>query len=170
MPVAPKPAVAQVAVSRNPYLANPYFANQPSYAPPDTAKMFSEFGNGLKISLPSLPSFPSAPQVSNSGSSTKSNVSQAQSAVSDASSGLNKIFASLKMMVPLTGDSNILPTIKKVYPTGEKPLVVINFKCPTEVIGITPPPMKLLHEALNLGFEGLNKTNLLSFNLQQVCS
>ncbi len=87
-----------------------------------------------------------------------------------SSNPFSSIFSSLKMMIPLTGDSNILPTIKKVYPTGEKPLVVLNFKCPTEVIGITPPPMKLLHEAVNLGFDGLNKTNLLSFNLQQVCS
>lgn len=94
----------------------------------------------------------------------------AQSTTASASSAVNSLFSSLKMMIPLTGDANILPTIKKVYPTGEKPLVVLNFKCPTEVIGVTPPPMKLLHEAVNLGFDGLNKTNLLSFNLQQVCS
>jgi hypothetical protein len=75
----------------------------------------------------------------------------------------------LKGLLPLSGDS-ILPVIKTVYPTGEKPLVVLNFKCPTEMLGITPPPMKLLHEIVNLGFDGLNKTNLLSFNLQQVCS
>jgi hypothetical protein len=95
---------------------------------------------------------------------------KAQQAAPQAANQINSLFASLKMMLPLTGDANILPTIKKVYPTGEKPLVVLNFKCPTEVIGITPPPMKLLHEAVNLGFDGLNKTNLLSFNLQQVCS
>ena len=87
---------------------------------------------------------------------------------------LNFIFADLKSLLPsltLPGDvTTILPVIKTVYPTGEKPLVVINFKCPTEVIGITPPPMKALHELLNFGFDGLNKTNLLSFNLQQVCS
>jgi hypothetical protein len=71
---------------------------------------------------------------------------------------------------PLSGDTTLLPVIKTVYPTGEKPLVILNFKCPTEMIGITPPPMKLLHEAINFGFDGVNKTNLLSFNLQQVCS
>ncbi len=161
-PVAAKAVVTQgVTRPGNPYLANPYFANQPNYAPTDPAKMFSQFGDGLKISSAAFPTFgPGQPN------STKAQ----PSAAVDSPGTLNKIFTSLKMMVPLTGDSNILPTIKKVYPTGEKPLVVINFKCPTEVIGITPPPMKLLHEALNLGFEGLNKTNLLSFNLQQVCS
>ncbi len=172
----PAPPQAQIAgrtasvpaVTRpgNPYLANPYFANQPNYAPTDPAKIFSQFGDGLKISSASLPFFSPAP----ANPAQPNSPNTAQSSAPDASGVLNKLFASLKMMVPLTGDSNILPTIKKVYPTGEKPLVVINFKCPTEVIGITPPPMKLLHEAVNLGFEGINKTNLLSFNLQQVCS
>jgi hypothetical protein len=168
-PIATRtPSAPVVTRPGNPYLANPYFANQPNYAPTDPAKIFSQFGDGLKISSASLPFFSPTQPTANPAQPNSQNA--AQSAASDASGALNKIFTSLKMMLPLTGDSNILPTIKKVYPTGEKPLVVINFKCPTEVIGITPPPMKLLHEAVNLGFEGINKTNLLSFNLQQVCS
>lgn len=80
-------------------------------------------------------------------------------------------FSSLGLSIPLLPDSgqSILPKITKVYPTGEKPLVVVSFKCPTEVVGITPPTIKLLHEAVSLGMEGLNKTDLLSFDLQQVC-
>ena len=196
LPVIEKPAVVQyVAVAkpvsapiaayqpwapaaagfRNPYLAYQYQPMSPppaqAAAPapfptaallPDTSKLLSSFNSSVKSLLPFQPSA-SAP------SSAKSSA-QTTTIVSDASSTVGSLFTSLKMMLPLTGDSNILPTIKKVYPTGEKPLVVLNFKCPTEVIGITPPPMKLLHEAVNFGFDGINKTNLLSFNLQQVCS
>jgi hypothetical protein len=47
--------------------------------------------------------------------------------------------------------------------------VVVSFKCPTELVGVTPPTIKLLHEAVSLGMDGVNRTGLLSFNLQQVC-
>lgn len=70
--------------------------------------------------------------------------------------------------LPLEGQS-LLPKIKTVYPTGEKPLVVVTFKCPTEMVGITTPPIKALRELVNLGMEGINRTDLLAFNLQQVC-
>ena len=70
--------------------------------------------------------------------------------------------------LPLQGQS-ILPSIKTVYPTGEKPLVVLTFKCPTELIGVTPLPTKALHELVNIGFDVINKTDLLAFNMQQVC-
>jgi hypothetical protein len=80
-------------------------------------------------------------------------------------------FSSLIPSIPLLPDSgqSILPKVTKVYPTGEKPLVVVSFKCPTEVVGITPPTIKLLHGAVDLGMAGINKTDLLSFDLQQVC-
>lgn len=83
----------------------------------------------------------------------------------------SSLFSSLALSIPLLPDSgqSILPKVSKVYPTGEKPLVVVSFKCPTEVVGITPPTIKLLHEAVNLGMAGINKTDLLSFDLQQVC-
>lgn len=76
----------------------------------------------------------------------------------------------LKSLLPHWQDGqSILPTFKKVYPTGEKPLVVITFKCPTELIGITPIPTKILHEVVNGGMNVVNASNLLSFNMQQVC-
>jgi hypothetical protein len=164
--------------STNPYL-NPYLnyrAPQPqAIAAPVAVQPLNPFGGGnFKLalpSLPSLPSFPSLPQAGNQESAAyKPAQFNTQQAAATSTGAVSSIFSNLKMMIPLTGDANILPTIKKVYPTGEKPLVVLNFKCPTEVVGITPPPMKLLHEAVNFGFDGLNKTNLLSFNLQQVCS
>lgn len=90
-------------------------------------------------------------------------------AAPQASSG--GFFSGLSQSIPLLPDSgqSILPKITKVYPTGEKPLVVVSFKCPTEVVGITPPTIKILHEAVSLGMAGINKTDLLSFDLQQVC-
>jgi len=199
-PVAVNPFKAPVAAYptwngtpagyKNPYLS---YQAQPVKVQ-DAIKSFSDFGSGFKFSWPSLPQFPNLAAAAVAPPATSMAAPQVQApvvtqlpkqiqmpvqipvqvnrqqATSPSSNPVNSIFASLKMMIPLTGDSNILPTIKKVYPTGEKPLVVLNFKCPTEVIGITPPPMKLLHEAVNFGFDGLNKTNLLSFNLQQVCS
>ncbi len=124
----------------------------------DASNSFNQIFTSLKMALPSLP---------------QPVVTPTQTALSGTSNSFNQLFTSLKMALPsgpLSGDTTYLPVIKTVYPTGEKPLVVLNFKCPTEMVGITPPPMKLLHEAINLGFDGLNKTNLLSFNLQQVCS
>lgn len=66
-------------------------------------------------------------------------------------------------------DQAILPVVKTVYPTGEKPLKVLTFKCPTELVGVTPLPTKALHELVNLAMDGINSTDLLPFNMQQVC-
>jgi hypothetical protein len=199
MPAA-TPPVAPVA-SYQPWNAapaspNPYLANQPAYTSTDLAKLFSQFGNGLKISLPSLPQpSNSAPAMANPTQTAFADatnslgqiftslkmalpsfpqpvVTPTQTAIADTSNSFNQIVSGLKSVLPSlpSSDTTLLPVIKTVYPTGEKPLVVLNFKCPTEMLGVTPPPMKLLHELVNFGFDGLNKTNLLSFNLQQVCS
>lgn len=74
----------------------------------------------------------------------------------------------IRSIWPEDGPS-LLPKIKRVYPTGEKPLVVVTFKCPTELIGVTPLPTKLLHDLVDFGMESLNASDLLDFNLQQVC-
>lgn len=87
----------------------------------------------------------------------------------DPMQDLGNLFNNVRSGIPLLNGQDLLPTIKKVYPTGEKPLVILSFKCPTEMIGVTPPPMKALHELVNFAFDGINKTNLLSFNMQQVC-
>lgn len=82
----------------------------------------------------------------------------------------SNLASNLKSLLPsIPEGQSILPSIKKVYPTGEKPLVVLTFKCPTELIGITPIPTKLLHDGVNGVFDLVNATNLLSFNMQQVC-
>lgn len=80
-------------------------------------------------------------------------------------------FGKLGAALPSFGSSaeSLLPSIKKVYPTGEKPLVVVNFKCPIEMAGVKGGPTKILHDVVDLGMNAVNSTNLLSFNLQQVC-
>ncbi len=65
---------------------------------------------------------------------------------------------------------SILPTITKVYPTGEKPMVVVTFNCPTELAGINTPSTKVLHGVFDLGFGTVNATGVLPWTLQQVCS
>ena len=84
---------------------------------------------------------------------------------------VSQYFNSFQLISPVRppSDQSILPTFKKVYPTGEKPLVVVTFKCPTELVGITPLPTKALHGLVDLGMGALNSSNLLSFNMQQVC-
>lgn len=78
--------------------------------------------------------------------------------------GLGSLLPHLPMF-----EQAILPKIQKVYPTGEKPLVVVTFKCPTEVVGIDTPSTIILHKAVNGGMDLINRSNLLSFNMQQVC-
>jgi hypothetical protein len=86
---------------------------------------------------------------------------------------LGQMFNDLRSFLPEphmpSADIDILPSIKKVLPTGEKPLYVLTFKCPTELIGITPLPTKALRWLISSGMEALNSTDLLPFNMQQVC-
>jgi hypothetical protein len=87
-------------------------------------------------------------------------------------SGISNAFSGLKSLLPAMpslADESILPTIKKVFPTGEKPLYVLTFKCPTELIGIVPAPTKLLHWLVTSGMDAINSSDLLPFNMQQVC-
>lgn len=80
------------------------------------------------------------------------------------------VASNFKAALPsLPEGQSFLPSIKRVYPTGEKPLVVVTFKCPTELVGVNTPSTKGLHELVNLAMGGINATNLLAFNLQQVC-
>jgi len=116
--------------------------------------------------LPSLPSLPPLPWSQAAYADPKP-----KEAAKDSKS-LGDMWESFKYSVLPTmppSDQAILPTIKTVYPTGEKPLKVLTFKCPTELVGVSPPTTKLLHEAVNFAFDGINKTNLLPFNMQQVC-
>lgn len=111
---------------------------------------------------PSLPAYTGNPYLAyrQQAASVDSGQAAAQTASPPISLGVPGL--------PLEGQS-ILPRITTVYPTGEKPLVVLTFKCPTELIGVTPLPTKALHDLVTLAMDGLNRSNLLAFNLQQVC-
>lgn len=125
------------------------------------------YGAGPYRHNPYLPQPVAPPQAMAAPAQARPDVGGPVSFLPDAASLLGP-FSSAIPILPGSGRS-ILPTIKKVYPTGEKPLVVISFKCPTELVGVTPPTIKILHDVVDLGMEGLNRSDLLSFNLQQVC-
>ncbi len=186
----PAPAPQQVVlVARNPYLAEQY-ASSAAAAYPPPYRPASYAGPSVASINPYLPQAPSvvpmvagveavapaAPAQGNPYLSVSAPVAESGrlvampvSAKLDPMQDLNSLFSSLKNSIPVLNGQDLLPTIKKVYPTGEKPLVILSFKCPTEMLGVTPPPMKALHEIVNFAFDGINKTNLLSFNMQQVC-
>jgi len=157
-----------IARSQNPYLAYNAAYNT-NYNQPFTAfnpvESLSLLFSGLLFSLPSLPSASQPGQVSFNQTPATPNAA--------AAADLRQMFNSLRNYLPEphlpSADIDILPSITKVYPTGEKPLYVLTFKCPTELIGITPLPTKALRWLITTGMDGINSTNLLSFNMQQVC-
>lgn len=154
-----------VARSSNPYLAYNAAYNQP-YTAFNPIESIGQILSGIMFALPSPPS------VSQPYQTTASYQTPATSNAA-APTSLGQIFNSLRDYLPEphlpSPDIDILPSITKVYPTGEKPLYVLTFKCPTELIGITPLPTKALRWLITAGMDGINSTNLLSFNMQQVC-
>lgn len=189
MPViAPKALLAD-----NPYLAKPGATPQPvPAAPAQPSSPWSLPPVAPLMAAPTMtapqPAMPSIPATSALGASAQvsggnpylaptvaSGAGGREAATSalaklDPLQDLNGLFNSVRNGIPALNGQDLLPTIKKVYPTGEKPLVILSFKCPTEMVGVSTPPMKALHEIVNYAFDGLNKTNMLSFNLQQVCN
>lgn len=156
--VAPAPQAAPVIGAST----NAYVASAASYAPSGAPVQ----NHAVQQPVAAPPAAVALPETGGSPKPAKPSFL----ASLDPKQGLSDLFSSVRNGIPLLNDQDLLPTIKKVYPTGEKPLVILSFKCPTEMLGVTPPPMKALHELINLGFDGINKTNLLSVNLQQVCN
>lgn len=148
--IAKGPAVVTVtaaAPSSNPYLAyRTATYNQAAPSVPPVAAV--------------APASPATPATS------------AMSVASVAQSG-GQIFNELRALLPdphlPSPDIDILPSVTKVYPTGERPMYVLTFKCPTELVGITPPPTKALRWLISSGMDAVNSTNMLSFSMQQVC-
>lgn len=146
----------------NPYLvfSAPYNQAPATFNP---AESLGQLFGILKFALPSLPTPEQSYRVA----------FNQPSGIPISTQGLGQLFNDLRQFLPEphlpSADIDILPSIKKVYPTGEKPLVVLTFKCPTELIGITPIPTKVLRWLITTGMDGINSTNLLSFNMQQVC-
>lgn len=64
-----------------------------------------------------------------------------------------------------------LPSIKTVYPTGGRDLVVANLKCPVEMVtGQYMLPANAMREGVNGLFSRLNESQMLKFDIQLVCS
>lgn len=145
-----EPATAPASRQVNPYLVNSMAMAQTSYAP--TAASASV--------LPSMPSMPGFPELSSLG-------------IPAVGTDVNKILGGLREFLPdlhlPSADIDVLPSITKVYPTGDRPMYVLTFKCPTELVGVTPPPTKALRWLIDSGMEAINNTNVLPFSMQQVC-
>lgn len=152
--VASKPA-EPAAVTRpvNPYLVNSMAMAQTSYAPTVASA-------SVLPSIPSMPSMPGFPELSSLG-------------IPAVGADVNKILGGLREFLPdlhmPSADIDVLPSITKVYPTGDRPMYVLTFKCPTELVGVTPPPTKALRWLIDSGMEAINNTNVLPFSMQQVC-
>lgn len=114
------------------------------------------------------PYLPAAPVATDGGTA---GAQAARPAAQPPTSFSGVYLGSMQLVAPVRPpmDQAILPTFRKVYPTGDKPLMVVTFKCPTELVGVTPLPTKALHGLVDLGMGALNSSNLLPFNLQQVC-
>jgi len=64
-----------------------------------------------------------------------------------------------------------LPSIKRVFPTGGRELWVANVKCPAEMVaGQYFFPANALRDAVNGLLGTLNESQLLTFDIQLVCS
>lgn len=192
-PATPLPVAAmQPAATSQPWWNNPYLAHmrpaaaqapkQPEAAKPAAWPAFSapvpvappqiaEAAKAFFAPAKQVPLPPAEVPASPPPQTAAAQPPQAEAEQSDGQS-MGEMLEKLKYTIfpntPPSGQA-VLPTIKTVYPTGEKPLKVLTFKCPTELVGVTPPPTAALHEIVNLAFDGINKTNLLPFNMQQVC-
>lgn len=59
--------------------------------------------------------------------------------------------------------------IRKYKIPGQKSIVVVSTKCPTELVGISTPSSKVFHNLIDAGMSCINKTSILPIELQQVC-
>jgi hypothetical protein len=64
-----------------------------------------------------------------------------------------------------------LPSVKRVFPTGGRELLVVNVRCPAEMVtGQYFFPANALRDAINGLLETLNDARLLGFDIRLVCS
>lgn len=165
----PPPAPVVYAPSSNPYLAYRQAALRPPAPLPSPP-----------VTLPAMPhqavpatrtAWPSPLAAPAHAPVVPQNKSEQAAASLPTDHPVARHFSGFQFISPVLPprDQSILPTFRKVYPTGDKPLVVVTFKCPTELIGITTLPTMALHGLVDLGMEAMNASNMLSFNLQRVC-
>jgi len=68
------------------------------------------------------------------------------------------------------GDRGILPSATMVTATGDRPVLVVSFKCPTELVGIAPPMVQAVHSLVDVVMNTVNDKKVLTFDMQQVCN
>lgn len=93
------------------------------------------------------------------------------SAPSQADEGLQARYPLLAL--PSTGfmaERNLLPTARLIDTGSDRAVLIVSFKCPTELLGVAPPTIQLLHNAFDLVAGLVNQAQLLSFDVQQVCN
>lgn len=181
---AKKPLVRKTAVQRTPKVTKEKAAKRPEAgmpteiapAAPKAAPASEPADPVLQVSAPVTPPTALPGPAHAQGYTPRPNPylvnpyqpapSAAQAAAPTAQAGSG---ARLGLPQLSLSEQSILPRIQTVYPTGEKPLVVVTFKCPTELVGIDTPSTLILHKVVNGSMDLINKTNLLSFNMQQVC-
>ena len=67
-------------------------------------------------------------------------------------------------------DHSIIPKIKKYDFPGQRSLVTVSTKCPTELVGVSTPSSLVFHEMIDGGMQMINRTQVLPIELQQVCT
>jgi hypothetical protein len=60
--------------------------------------------------------------------------------------------------------------VKRYDIPGQKSLVVVATKCPTELIGVNTPSTKIFHSLIDNGMSCINRTQILPMELRQACS
>lgn len=63
-----------------------------------------------------------------------------------------------------------LVNVKRYNIPGQKSILVVATKCPTEVVGIATPTTKIFHSLVDSGMSCINNTQILPVELRQVCS
>ena len=172
-PVAMPAQLAPVPVpAGNPYLGNPYLGNpylQPVLIRPVAVTPWTSSPAPATMPLPSGSWLPVLPSYAPYGMVAPPSAALSYSDITRQLKGLVPAQIS-DFFTPDEGSSHWPLSFKKVYPTGEKPLLVMTLKCPTEAaFGVAPPPVKLVHVILTTAMDGINYTNLLPVTLQQVC-
>jgi len=87
---------------------------------------------------------------------------------------INMMAIPMQMIQPVIAQTplanNFVLKVKKYDVPGEKSIVIVSTKCPTEYVGIPTPSSKAFHYLVDSGMSCINKTQILPIELRQACS
>lgn len=63
-----------------------------------------------------------------------------------------------------------LVNVKRYNIPGQKSILVVATKCPSEFVNISTPTTKIFHSLVDSGMSCINSTQILPVELRQVCS